>query len=83
MNIFTDGSREFAQYPVSIYGKAILRFLTFVVPVALFQYYPLLVLTGKSDSVLYMMTPVIAVLFIIPSVIIWRFGVKHYKSTGS
>lgn len=83
MHIFTDGSREFAQYPVSIYGKAILRFLTFVVPIALFQYYPLLVLTGKSDSVLYMLTPVISVLFVIPSVIIWRFGVKHYKSTGS
>lgn len=83
MHIFTDGSREFAQYPVSIYGKAILRFLTFVVPVALFQYYPLLVLTGKSDSVLYMLAPVISGLFLIPSVLIWRFGVKHYKSTGS
>lgn len=83
MHIFTDGSREFAQYPVSVYGKAILRFLTFVVPVALFQYYPLLVLTGKSDSPLYMAAPVISFLFLIPSVIIWRIGVRRYKSTGS
>lgn len=83
MNIFTDGSREFAQYPVSVYGKAVLRFLTFAVPVALFQYYPLLVLTGKSDSVLYMLAPVISVFFIVPAVIFWRFGVRHYRSTGS
>lgn len=83
MNIFTDGSREFAQYPVSVYGKAILRFLTFAVPVALFQYYPLLVLTGKSGSVLHMLAPAISVFFIVPAVIFWRFGVRHYRSTGS
>lgn len=83
MHIFTDGSKEFAQYPVSVYGKVILRFLTFVVPVALFQYYPLLVLTGKSESLFYMFAPGVSVLFLVPAVFIWRFGVKHYKSTGS
>ncbi len=37
MNILTDGGREFGAYPFSVYGKHILRFYTFIVPVALCQ----------------------------------------------
>ena len=32
MNIFTDGSREFGKYPVSIYGEGVLKFYTYVIP---------------------------------------------------
>jgi ABC-2 type transport system permease protein len=83
MNIFTDGGREFGRYPFSIYGESVLRFLTFGIPLALFQYYPLLYLTGRSDNLLYMFTPVIGGLFLIPCLLIWRLGVRHFKSTGS
>jgi ABC-2 type transport system permease protein len=83
MNIFTDGGREFGKYPFSVYGKDVLRFLTFVIPLALFQYYPLLYLLDRSTSVLYMLTPVLGLLFIIPSYLFWRFGLSRYKSTGS
>lgn len=48
MNIFTDGGREFGRYPAGIYGSSILKFLTFIVPLACFQYYPLLILLGKA-----------------------------------
>lgn len=83
MNIFTDGGREFGRYPFSIYGESVLRFLTFGIPLALFQYYPLLYLTGRSDNLLYMFTPVTGCLFLIPCLLIWRLGVRHFKSTGS
>ncbi len=83
MNIFTDGGREFGTYPYSIYGKGVLKFVTYVIPLALFQYYPFLYLTGRSDRLLYMFLPLISMLFIIPCLIFWRFGVRHYKSTGS
>lgn len=83
MNIFTDGGREFGRYPLSVYGEGVLKFFTFVVPLALFQYYPLLYLTGRSENLLYMFLPVIGCLFIIPCYIFWRIGVRHYKSTGS
>lgn len=83
MNIFTDGSREFGQYPVKIYGEGVLRFLTWVVPVALFQYYPLLFLLGRTDSPLYMLCPLLCFLFLIPAYLLWRFGLRHYTSTGS
>ena len=83
MNILTDGGREHGQYPFSIYGQGVLKFLTYVVPLALVQYYPLLYLLGREDSKFYMFTPVLALLFLIPAYGFFRFGLGRYKSTGS
>ena len=83
MNVFTDGGREFGRYPFSIYGKTILRFLTFVVPLALFQYYPLLYLLDREQSAFFMFIPLIGLLFLIPSYAFFRVGLRRYKSTGS
>lgn len=83
MNVLTDGARDFGRYPVGIYGKRILQFCTFVVPYALIQYYPLLFLLGRDNNPLYMFLPLMASFFLVPCYIIWRIGVRHYKSTGS
>jgi len=83
MNIFTDGGQQFGRYPFSIYGEGILRFLTFVIPLALIQYYPLLYLLGREDSLLYMFAPLISTLFLLPAYGFFRFGLRKYKSTGS
>lgn len=83
LNIFTDGGREFGQYPFSIYGEIVLKFVTFVVPLALVQYYPLLFLLGRSDDIRLAFVPLLACLFVIPCYGAWRLGLKHYKSTGS
>ena len=83
MNIFTDGGREFGRYPFAVYGKKVLRFLTFVIPLALFQYYPLLYLLDIRPDKHYMMLPVLSLLFVIPACAFWRFGLSRYKSTGS
>ena len=83
MNIFTDGGREFGQYPLSIYGENVLKFLTFIVPMALFQYYPFLYLIGRVDNILNCFVPLGTFLFVIPAYIFWRIGLRHYKSTGS
>jgi len=83
MNMLTDGGREFGAYPYSIYGESILRFLTYIVPLALFQYYPLLYLLDRETSLFYMLSPVAGLLFLIPIYAFWRFGLYCYKSTGS
>lgn len=83
MNIFTDGGREFGKYPFSIYGENVLKFFTYIIPLALFQYYPLLYLTEKANNALYMLLPLISTLFSIPCYLFWKFGLKHYKSVGS
>ena len=83
MNVLTDGGREFGRYPFAIYGKEVLKFLTYIVPMALFQYYPLLYLIGRETSKLYMFLPLVSLLFAFPAYGLWRIGLRNYKSTGS
>lgn len=83
MNVFTDGAREHGKYPIDVYGKKMLLFGTFFVPYALVQYYPLTYLIGRTDNPLYMLLPLLAILFLIPAYLFWRFGVRHYCSSGS
>lgn len=82
MNIFTDGAREYGKYPVYIYGRQVLLFCTFVVPYALIQYYPLLYLLDRGKS-WYALLPALACLFILPCLLLWKIGVRHYASCGS
>lgn len=83
MNVFTDGAREFGKYPIGIYGKKMLLFTTFFVPYALIQYYPLLYILEKKTDLYLIFLPLAACLFLIPAMLLWKLGVKHYKSSGS
>lgn len=85
INIFTDGGRELAQYPLSIYKEWIRKFFTFVIPFGTINYLPLMFILDKTEgnALLYMFTPLFGLLFLLPCVLIWDFGVRHYKSTGS
>ncbi|HWQ59512.1 MAG TPA: ABC-2 family transporter protein [Clostridia bacterium] len=83
INIFTDGGREFGRYPFSVYGEGVLKFFTFVVPLALFQYYPLMYLLGRADRWWYCLLPPLSTLFLIPCLLLWKLGVRHFRSTGS
>ena len=83
MNILTDGMREYGKYPFGIYGKKVLFVLTFIFPFALIQYYPFLYLIGRSDRWQYALLPLISLIFLLPCGILWKIGVRHYRSTGS
>ena len=83
MNILTYGGRDHGRYPYSIYGKEVLRFLTFAIPLALFQYYPLLYLLDIEKSVFFMLSPLAGLLFLVPGYLFFRIGLRRYKSTGS
>jgi ABC-2 type transport system permease protein len=90
INIFTDGGRELASYPLPVYGKWIARLFTFIIPFGCMNYLPLLYLTGRTATQgvilpawVYMLVPLLGFLFILPCVLVWRFGVRHYSSTGS
>jgi ABC-2 type transport system permease protein len=85
VNIFTDGGREMAQYPLNIYQKWVTRFFTYVIPFGTVNYLPLLYILGKSsgNDIYYMLIPIAGSLFILPCLLVWQFGVKHYRSTGS
>lgn len=85
MNIFTDGGREIAQYPLNIYSEWVLKFFTFIIPLAFVNYYPYLYLIDRinQNQILYMISPIFAMLFMIPAYLLWKIGIRHYKSIGS
>lgn len=88
-NVFTDGGREMSQYPLSIYQKWITRFFTFVIPFGCVNYLPLMYILGRAEygsgdgSFLYSLAPLAGFVFIVPCLLVWRIGVRHYRSTGS
>lgn len=83
INVLTYGAKTHGKYPIDIYGKGILRFCTYVIPYTLIQYYPLQFLLGKTRSWYLAFCPLGIVVFLLFCYLIWRFGVKNYKSCGS
>ncbi|GHU65235.1 membrane protein [Spirochaetia bacterium] len=85
INIFTDGGRELASYPLPIYGKWVRRFFTFIIPLGCVNYLPLMYITGRAEAHpwLYMLSPLLGFVFLIPCVLVWKQGVRHYTSSGS
>ncbi len=88
INIFTYGGSELMSYPMHIYQDWLRRFFTFVIPAGLLNYYPALFFLDKIDPFnLPAFTPFLAPLVgpgtLILALTFWRFGIKHYQSTGS
>ncbi len=84
-NILTHGVKEYASYPLDIMPKWVTRFFTFIVPFGCVNYLPLEFLLDRVEGspVVYLMMPLLGMAFIIPCLFAWRFGVRHYRSTGS
>lgn len=82
LNIFLDGPREYGKYPFGVYGKPVLLILTFLVPLALVQHWPMQYLFDRGPA-WYGLLPIAALIFLIPCALLWRLGVGHYRSTGS
>jgi ABC-2 type transport system permease protein len=87
-NSFTYGGQAFTEYPLHIFGVWFRRFLGYVIPLAFVNYLPALYILGKADPThapvfLRFMSPVVAVLVCAIAGWVWRFSVRHYRSTGS
>jgi len=87
-NTLTDGGKETAQYPLSIYRPWFRRFFTMVVPLACVNYFPTLAILGKAGSsgipeFVCWLAPGAGLIFLLVSLRVWRIGVRHYCSTGS
>ena len=82
-NLLADGGKHIAQYPINIYNKHFIFIFTFIIPYAFVNYYPLLYLLGKSTNKLYMISPLLVFLYLIPSILSFKWGIKKYTSVGS
>lgn len=82
-NVFTDGGKHMAQYPIGVFKKGFVFFFTFIIPYSFVNYLPLLYLIGKNNNLFYAFSPLIVFIYLIPSIIIFYMGVKRYAGCGS
>jgi ABC-2 type transport system permease protein len=88
VNIFTYGGEAAAEYPMSVYAGWFRSFLTFGVPIGCVTYLPMLAAMGRPDPLgapawVMPLAPLAGFAFLGVALFIWRFGVRHYTSTGT
>ena len=87
-NGFTYGGRDFTSYPLTVYSGLFRWLFGFGLGFGFVAYYPVLALSGRSDPLggpawLGWCTPVVAAIAALLAAVVWRQGVRHYRSTGS
>jgi ABC-2 type transport system permease protein len=88
VNILTYGGSEMMSYPMHIYGQGLRRFFTYIVPAIFLTYYPVLWFLDRPDplgmpSFAAFLSPVVGVGMMALALAFWRFGIRHYTSTGT
>jgi viologen exporter family transport system permease protein len=88
VNCTTYGGVETAQFPLTIYKGWFRSIFIFVIPLATINYFPIHAILGLNDPIgstrlLQWLSPLAGVAFLAVCVLFWRFGVRHYTSTGS
>lgn len=82
-HILTDGSKHMAQYPIGIFKKGFVAFFTYIIPFGFVNYYPLLFILGENTNKLLIISPLITIIYLIPSIMLFYKGLKRYSGTGS
>jgi ABC-2 type transport system permease protein len=82
------GGGYLTQYPLSIFGRDVLRGLTWVVPLAFVNWEPALYVLGRPDPLGLPMffrfaSPLVAAVLSVLAALCWRAGLRRYRSTGS
>jgi ABC-2 type transport system permease protein len=76
------------QYPLEMFGRTFRVLVTTLIPVAFINYYPARFLLGKiapGDPWYWLSfaSPLVALLLLGISAVVWRRGLRAYNSTGS
>lgn len=87
-NSLTYGGRDLTTYPITVYDGAFRRVFGYFFGFAFVTYYPALTLLGRPDPLgapgwLGWVSPAVAVLAAGLAGLVWRAGIRHYRSTGS
>lgn len=76
--------KDYAKYPVTIFGPFFRFIFTFLIPIAFIAYYPSLTFLRPDDvPVLTYLSPLIGVFFFWLTYKIWMKGAASYSGTGS
>jgi ABC-2 type transport system permease protein len=87
-NVLSYGGVQAAQYPLAAYARWFRRLLIWVVPFGAVAYFPVLAILGKADPLGFPLwigtvSPLLGFVFLGAAFLAWRWGVRHYMSTGS
>ncbi|MFI7098489.1 ABC transporter permease [Streptomyces sp. NPDC050161] len=87
-NSFTYGGNALLQFPPTVFGKDLVRGVTFIVPLAFVNWLPALWLLGRDDPLglpgwVDFLGPAVALALWGVAGLAWRHGVRAYRSTGS
>lgn len=74
---------QFAKYPMTIFPKFILLFLTWCIPYAFVSFYPANYFFKKGFESLSVFSPSVAIIVWVIAVNVWSIGINRYESTGS
>ena len=86
--LLSNGGMGLAAFPLEVYSSALRLIFTFLVPVGLCVYVPVLTVLdrdgpGVLGPGLLPVLPVVLGAFAGLSLLTWRQGIRHYESTGS
>jgi ABC-2 type transport system permease protein len=87
-NGFTYGGRDFTTYPMTVYGQFFRRVGAIGLGFAFVAYYPALTMLRRPDPIglpawTGWLSPAVGVSACACAALVWRVGVRHYRSTGS
>jgi ABC-2 type transport system permease protein len=87
-NGFTYGGRDFTSYPITVYSDWFRNLFAYGLGFGFVAYQPALALLGRPDPLGLPVwagysSPLVALLAALIAAVVWRTGVRHYRSTGS
>ncbi|UOE95037.1 ABC-2 family transporter protein [Alkalihalobacillus sp. LMS39] len=75
---------NYGRYPVDIYNQVIRFVLTWILPFAFVGVYPAAYFLGREEWYVFaFLTPVVAVVFFLLSIMLWNKGVTKYRGAGN
>lgn len=75
---------NYGRYPINLYSRLIQFVLTWILPFAFVGFYPASLLLGSSEwQLLALLTPLVGGLYFAVGVMIWNWGIRHYRGAGN
>ena len=75
---------QFGQYPVTILALPLRFLFTWVIPYAMMGFYPAAFLLRGDEYRLYgLLAPLMGFVLLGLALLVWRWAIRHYQSTGS